>query len=141
MTTHTPFNTFICAEKIENIETPILHNEFKYTKELWTTYKEIIAKDIDTINQIIKSEPRPTFLFGAHISTQVLFANGLDQNHFIALLDNSTLKQNKRLYGTQLFVLSPTVLEHINNARVIIRAGQYSKEIAEQLQNMAEVIL
>jgi len=50
-------------------------------------------------------------------------------------IDNDPLKQNKRVYGTPLYVYSPKILETILYTKVyiVLYAGPYSNEIMNQL--------
>lgn len=50
-------------------------------------------------------------------------------------LDNDPLKQNKRLYGTPLYVYSPKVLASVSETKIyiILYAGPYQNEIKSQL--------
>ena len=51
----------------------------------------------------------------------------------ICLLDNDTNKQTKRLYGTNLFVKSPTVLKDVERPIIILKAGVYNDEIKNDI--------
>ena len=73
------------------------------------------------------------FLFGAHVSTQILLASGLREDKILCLLDNDPNKQSKRLYGTNLSVASPKILADVEKPVVILRAGVYNKEIREDI--------
>jgi len=48
-------------------------------------------------------------------------------------LDNSSLKQEKRLYGTNLTVKSPKILKNYKKPTVILRAGLYNDEIKKDI--------
>ena len=58
-------------------------------------------------------------------------ALGLKESRFEAVLDNSAVKAGKRLYGTNLQVISPRDIPGDRKAMVVIRAGPYDKEIRE----------
>ena len=73
----------------------------------------------------------PAYLFGAHVFSQYLVALGLKESRFEAVLDNSAVKAGKRLYGTNLQVISPRDIPGDRKAMVVIRAGPYDKEIRE----------
>jgi len=75
------------------------------------------------------------FMFGAHIFSQTLLKFGLDENRISGILDNDVAKQGKRLYGTKLKVMSPNILESLENPAVILRAGVYNDEIKSQILN------
>jgi hypothetical protein len=49
------------------------------------------------------------------------------------LLDNDVNKHGKRLYGTELQVLSPQVLRGVRGATVVLKAGMYTQEIREDI--------
>lgn len=89
--------------------------------------KNIIAK----INEFSKN--RKFYIFGAHVNTQFLVNLGLDTSNVVCLLDNSKFKQNKRLYGTDLYVKNPALLQDDLNAIVIVDTGKYNEEIISTL--------
>ena len=62
-----------------------------------------------------------------------MLATGIDEKRIISVLDNDESKQNKRLYGSKLFVSSPKILAKYKKPCVILRAGVYSKEIKEDI--------
>jgi hypothetical protein len=75
------------------------------------------------------------YLFGAHIFSQYLLAFNLDQNKIEGILDNSSLKIGKRLYGTNLTVFEPKIIAN-ENVGVILKVGTYRNEIIEQLKKI-----
>ena len=66
-------------------------------------------------------------MFGAHIFTQFLLATGIDEKRIISVLDNDESKQNKRLYGSKLFVSSPKILAKYKKPYVILRAELFKR--------------
>ena len=74
--------------------------------------------------------------FGAHIFSQFLLYMGLDQKQFNGILDNSKIKIGKRLYGTSLKVFNPLIIEGKEKVNIIVKAGQYQKEVEEQLLSL-----
>lgn len=110
------------------------------TDELYELNREIFFNFIDhhhsnvkTINEHINKTKNPIFLFGAHIFSQYLIQVGLQQEHIICILDNDTSKQNKRLYGTSLKVMSPSCLSKYVDPIVILKAGSYNEEIKKDI--------
>jgi len=89
--------------------------------------------EVIRLNHLINDCPGPVFLFGAHIFSQFLIYMGLNLDKIKAVLDNSGIKQGKRLYGTSLFVKSPLSIETLDEAYVILKAGEYQQEIKQQL--------
>ena len=79
------------------------------------------------------SKLQSIYLFGAHIFAQYLIEFGLDTRHIVCILDNDANKQSKRLYGTSVMVASPRILEDLENPIIILKAGVYNKEIAEDI--------
>jgi hypothetical protein len=73
------------------------------------------------------------YLFGAHIFSQFILCGYLEENMVTSILDNDADKQNKRLYGTNLYVQSPEVLRGEHNPHVMVRCGNYTNEIKNQL--------
>ena len=76
---------------------------------------------------------QPVYLFGAHIFSQYLLCFGLDRTKIKSILDNSTAKQGKRLYGAEFFVQSPEVLRGQDRPIVILKAGIYNEEIKKDI--------
>jgi len=74
-----------------------------------------------------------TFIFGAHIFTQSLLKFGLKEENFSFILDNDPAKINQRLYGTNLFVRSPKILKDVTDPVIVLKAGQYTEEIKEDI--------
>ena len=74
------------------------------------------------------------FLFGAHVFSQFLINMGLKENKFKYVLDNSLIKENKRLYGSALKVQKPEIIRNVDNPTVLANVGQYQAEIEKQLK-------
>ena len=75
----------------------------------------------------------PVYLFGAHVFSQYLISFGLDTSKIICLLDNDRRKIGKRLYGTDLISMHPSILTDIKEAIVILRAGTHNEEIKKDI--------
>jgi len=88
------------------------------------------------INNNIKDVNKNIYIFGAHVFTQYLINFGLNVQKINGILDNDSGKIGKRLYGTSLYVHSPTILSSIQNAVVILYAGSYTEEIKQQLYSI-----
>lgn len=104
-------------------------NSYTTNKQLFKEFTEYHQKNVDMLNDIVRSSKVPVYLFGAHVFSQFLLSMGLDDTKIVAILDNSPDKQGKRLYGSKLMCYSPEVLAHISDAVVILQAGQYTEEI------------
>lgn len=100
---------------------------------MWNTYIEYHEKMIRDINSKIESAPGKVYLFGAHVFSQFLLSFGLNRSKIECIIDNSKLKQSKRLYGTDLTVKSPTVLADDANPTVILRTGVFNAEIKQDI--------
>lgn len=101
------------------------HENIKIFNDYLNYYKNFI----EVTNEKIKKNDRPIFLFGGHVFTQYLISFGLDVNGISCLLDNDKNKHGKRLYGTNLKVESPKILEGVSKPVVILKAGPYNEEI------------
>ena len=64
---------------------------------------------------------------------QFLIQMGLDTNKIVSILDNDKNKQGKRLYGSNLFVESPKILENVVSPHIILKAGVYDNEIKSDI--------
>jgi hypothetical protein len=74
------------------------------------------------------------YTFGAHVFSQYLFTSGLAEDLVDAILDNSKVKQGKRLYGSNLTIASPEILRGKKNPLILLNCGAYNAEIAEQIK-------
>ncbi len=97
-------------------------------------YFAAIEKYVAEMNQILESAQIPTYIFGAHVFTQMLIGFGLKEDLISGCIDNSHNKQGKRLYGTSLFVCSPQVLfENNEKVNIIGALANYTYEIEKDL--------
>ena len=87
------------------------------------------------LNQQIEKHNGEIFLFGGHIFSQFLIFNGLNTNKITSILDNSKMKQGKRLYGTSFIVKSPSILKNYHNPSVILKTASYNEEIKNDITN------
>lgn len=103
-----------------------------FDKEHFDKFVEYHKTEIQKINSLL-AHPKETFVFGAHIFTQFLLKNGLDESSVFCVLDNDVGKQEQRLYGTGLNVYSPKILKEYDFPTVILKAGQYTEEIKSDI--------
>lgn len=117
-------------------------NKYNSYKKIFMNFVNYHLKMIKQLNQKIESLKVPIYLFGAHIFSQYLIGFGLKTDKIVAILDNSPTKQGKRLYGTNLFVESPKILQGRGKAAVILKAGIYNEEIKKDiLENINSEII
>ena len=108
---------------------------FEYNKKLFLDYIHFYELLVKELSKKIEDLDRPTYLFGAHVFSQALIAFGLNSKALINILDNDPRKQGKRLYGTNLIVQSPKILEGVKEPAVILKAAAYDQEIKDQIIN------
>lgn len=135
MEDHSIFYVAVRDSSVKPTELP--RELYDYNKKLYMEFVRYHEELIADLNQYVSKTTRPVYLFGAHVFAQYLIAFGLDTAKIVSLLDNDPRKQNKRLYGTNLMVSSPKVLQDIENPAVILKAGIYNEEIkADILTNI-----
>jgi len=127
---------FYAAKKRKNSTKKVkVNNLYQRNKNLFnnflTFYQSLIAK----YNQDIFEFNGEVYLFGAHIFSQFFILMGLSGN-IAGVLDNSNLKEGKRLYGTDLTVFNPKIIKKKKNILVILRAGAYQQEVKAQLLSL-----
>ena len=128
---------FYTVEKTNIKEEIVLDNRYEHYKEIFNEYIVYHKNLVDQINKQIEETDSKIFLFGGHIFSQYLIAFGLNISRITNILDNSSLKQEKRLYGSNLIIKSPKILSEYNNPVVILKAGLYNDEIkADILTNI-----
>lgn len=122
-----PHSIFIKCIKVGGAQ--MAFPPFNYVQDAFADYITKMENDVDNINLQIKDQK--IYLFGGHIFSQTLLNLGIDQKQVINILDNDPKKHNKRLYGTDLIVRSPAVLEGLENPIIVVRGGIYTDEIKE----------
>jgi len=107
---------------------------YERNRKLFLDYIGFHSFLIASINKRIADHKNGNvYLFGAHVQSQYLIAFGLNVEPVVAILDNDKGKHGKRLYGTNLCVTDPGALSELDSPLVIIRAGTFTTEIADQL--------
>lgn len=124
---------------VEKVQDPLVHrdftkeNRYSFYKEMFQDFIKHHTDMVKKINAKTQKSESPLFLFGGHIFSQFLIQFGLQVDKIINILDNSPIKQNKRLYGTNLEVVSPQILRDYDNPTVILKAGVYNEEIKKDI--------
>lgn len=124
---------FYTVEKLETPNNVLLENKYEHYKSMFNDYINYHKELVNKINNQIDKTNSPIFLFGGHIFSQYLIMFGLKTDKIIHILDNSPLKHDKRLYGTDLIVKSPKILSDYDNPVVILKAGLYNNEIQNDI--------
>lgn len=132
MTDHSIFYCVTRDNSVNALPVPKLYQENLKLIKLYTQHYSKISMDL---NEMINKYNKNIYLFGAHIFSQNLIIFGLKTNKIKYILDNDPSKQDKRLYGTDLFVKSPKILKEDNEPIVILQAGAYNEEIKNQILN------
>lgn len=136
-----PHSIFYATEKVASSAELSLPLHYEKYKQVFMNYIEYHLEMVKELNALIEAAEEPVYLFGAHIFSQTLIQFGLDTSKIVSILDNSQMKQGKRLYGTRFMVESPQVLRDKGRAAVILKAGGYNNEIkADILENINENI-
>lgn len=128
----TPHSIFYATKKIKARSHIKFKNNYIDHKNLFLEYLNFHKNLISELNRKIKESNQNIYIFGAHIFTQYLINFGLETEKIIGILDNSPIKQGKRLYGTTLNVFSPEILKNESDVIVILKVASYEKEIREQ---------
>ncbi len=129
---------FYCFKKKirQNKEQILKPDQYALNKKLFLNYINHIKEMVSQINiKKNKFSKNQTFIFGAHIFSQILLSMGIDEKKIFCVLDNDSKKINKRLYGTSLKIESPEVLRNINEPCIILNAGNYNQEIKKQIND------
>ena len=105
--------------------------------EMSDRFSKLIKEKLEKVKRMATPD-KENWIFGAANTTQWLFALGLDGNIIKGILDNSDLKRDKRLYGTNLFTKKPeeVVKRGRNNLRIFLNLGGYNKNVLKQIKNI-----
>lgn len=111
---------------------PNLYDEYNLIlDEFFNYHKNNILEINNKIKECIDNN-KQIYVFGAHIFTQFLVSYGLNTEKIEYILDNDDNKINKRLYGTNLYVVKPDYIVD-KNCAVILNVASYKDEIKNQL--------
>lgn len=129
---------FYATEKVgkkpkSKVVMPKKYNAYKKLFLDFVNYHEQLVCDLNT--QIEKSKGK-IFLFGAHIFSQYLLEFGLKPDRIKKVLDNSDIKNKKRLYGTKLIVEKPDIIRSLKSPAVIVKIAAYRDEVVSQLKEI-----
>lgn len=124
---------FYLTKKCDDLKEVKLHNDYIKNKNLFLDMRNFYKEKTCYLNEILKNTYKSIYLFGAHLFGQNLIYSGLDISKIKYILDNDANKQEKRLYGTSLFVKSPKILKDDDNSLVILNAGVYNEEIKKDI--------
>ena len=125
----------IAAQKVEK---PISYNidVKELSQKILEQYYENVKDRIKKVREFAKKD-KENWIFGASNFTQPLFVYGLEEDYFEGVLDNSPLKHNKRLYGTNLICRKPKeVVGKNKNLRIFLNVAHYNQEVFEQLKSL-----
>ena len=131
---HNDHSIFYSAYRDETDRLPV-PNSYNKNKQLFQEFIDYYKTAINEINKIANDWQGPVYLFGGHIFSQFLLCAGVDESLINCILDNSHLKQNRRLYGTNLMIQNPSILKDIDNPLVILKVGSYTEEIKKDIVN------
>lgn len=106
--------------------------EFKNENYSLEKYFNTIFDTITSFNEVIENN-KNTYLWPASIHTLYLMIFGLDYKNIAGFLDNSSLKINRKMYGTDKVVYS--FYEKIKeNPTVLINGGVFNAEVEDLLK-------
>lgn len=130
-------SVYYVAEKMsDEVSDPPFENKYDEYKKIFTDYVEYYESLVHKLNGKMEAFDGDVYVFGAHIFAQHLLEVGLNKARITSILDNSPLKENKRLYGTDLYVQKPDILRGRENVAVILKVGVHRDDILKQLQNI-----
>lgn len=132
---YTNHSIFYVTRKQETIHN-FLPNNYEENKETYLNHMKYYKDFVTNANNIINNTDKDVYLFGAHIFSQFLVTLGLNTKKIKCVLDNSEIKNNTRLYGTDLKVKLPKEVNLNENSLIILKVAQYKDEIKNQLINI-----
>lgn len=127
---------FLAFKKHSGVKSIPVTNDYEKNKALFNRYMKYHKTEVQRLNAILEASDCPVFLFGAHIFSQFLLTLGLRQKKIQSIIDNSNLKNGKRLYGTDLFIEYPNIIKTVHKPLIILKAGQYQREVEKQIQKI-----
>jgi SAM-dependent methyltransferase len=131
---HSIFYHFEPAEDFVD-DTVTFPSQYIENKSLLEDYGSLIKNDVDSILGKLQYCKGPIYISPANVLSQMLLFNGIDESLLAGVVDNSTKRIGKRLYGTSLMTFHPEILRGQHSPSIIIRAGGYTPEIKKQIVN------
>ena len=129
-----PHSIFYATEKIDTpVNVEPIENKYEEYKRVFMDYVNFHLDMIKELNENIETSDKSVYLFGAHIFSQTLIQFGLKTDKIVSILDNSQMKQGKRLYGTRFMIESPKILKDKGPVNMILKAGGYNAEIKKDI--------
>src|SRR3990172_3806615 len=128
-------SVFICASKASTVLDIASSNFYDAESPLLSGIEHYTCLTSDIQKKVINGH-RPIFVYGAHIQTQLLMCLGLDTAKLSGVLDGSTQKHGRRLYGTGLTVFPPETISAHKSPVIICHMGPYTDEIKEALMQI-----
>ena len=129
-----PHSIFYATEKVGSVnDLSLPDNKYDEYKKIFNGFINYHLDIVKELNNKIESATEPVYMFGAHIFSQFLIQFGLNTDKLVNILDNSLIKRDKRLYGTDLIVKSPKILADKGKVNLILKAGIYNKEIKKDI--------
>jgi 2-polyprenyl-3-methyl-5-hydroxy-6-metoxy-1,4-benzoquinol methylase len=126
------YNIFYCVKKTTIKQSTFDQSKYNEYKTKFLEYFNDVKNFIDKTNNEI-SDNSDVFMFGGHVTSQFLLSMGLEEKNITYLLDNDLNKQNKRLYGSNLIIKSPTILANYENPILILKNSSFDEEIKNQI--------
>ena len=119
------------TKKVDKFKTK-KYSKFSTNKKNFSKLRSSWIKDKERIENYLKNG-KNIFVFGAHIFSQVILHLVKNKEDILGVLDNDKNKIGKFLYGFDLRVFNPEILNKYENPHVYMRIGAYSKEIRNQI--------
>jgi SAM-dependent methyltransferase len=103
---------FFVTKENQIISEPEIPNKYEEYKNMFNNYIEHYQMLISEINHKINQTNSDVYLFGGHVFSQFLISIGLNTEKIKYILDNSQMKNNTRLYGTNLIIKNQIHFNH-----------------------------
>jgi hypothetical protein len=138
---YTNHSIFYITRKVDKMEKYEIKNRYKENKDLYLSCISYYKDFVNDINEKINSFDGDIYLFGAHVFSQFLIKLGLNTERIKFILDNSSMKHDTRLYGSDMIIKNPGLITISDNSAIILKVGQYRDEIINGLMGINNKII
>jgi len=121
-------------KRVKSVDLPIKVNFANQKYDLIPFFKKI-KETVTYFNDIIEqNKDKKIYIWPSSAHTMRLIEFGLNQTNITGMLDNSSLKIGKKMYGCNLPIYSYKTIINTEQPILLLNGGPFNKEVEAELQ-------